>query len=151
MYKSDYIMRTIKQFAETLAALVFNARSNDDEVSYSDLEELSTSFSGLTLDTLTSMNSSQLIGLFSITGELDINKTYASACLLHQLSKQESSEEDSISQKHTALDLLIAIKEKLGEYLNDEHQVLVEELQADPALVLCTSLNTNNFNLTSAV
>lgn len=134
MYKSDYIMRTIKQFAEMLAALVFNARSNDDEVSYSDLEELSTSFSGLTLDTLTSMNSSQLLGLFSITGELDINKSYASACLLHQLSKQESSEQDAIRQKNITLELLIAIKEHLGDYLNDEHQALMEELQNDTSL-----------------
>lgn len=128
-------MRTIKQFAETLAALVFNARSNDDDVSYSDLEELSTAFTGLTLDTLLSMSSAQLIALFSITGELDINKSYAGACLLHQLSKQESSEDDALKQKHTTLDLLTAIKETLGEYLNDEHQALSEELQADLALV----------------
>jgi len=131
MYKSDYLMRMIQQFSEMLAALLFNARSTGEPVSYKDLNELSSSFTGLTLDTLRTMNSSQLISLFSITGQLDINKTYASACLIHQLSKQESSEQNKAVQENLALELLVEIKNQLGEYLNDEHKTLVEDLQAN--------------------
>ena len=127
-------MRTIKQFSETLAALLVGSRATGEAVSYKDLEELSLLFSGLSLDTLVATNSSQLLSLFSITGELDVNKTYASARLMHQLSEQESSEQQAAIFKQKALELLTEIKNQQGEYLNEEHQTLTESLQASTAV-----------------
>ncbi len=129
-------MRTIKQFSETLAALLVGARSTGEAVSYKDLEELSLLFAGLSLDTLVSTNSSQLLSLFSITGELDVNKTYASARLIHQLSEQESSEQQAGILKLKALELLTEIKNQQGEYINEEHQTLTESLESTIKLSL---------------
>ncbi len=131
MYNTDYIMRTIKQFSEMLAALLFNARSTGEEVSYDDLNELSSSFTGLSLDALLTMSSAQLLALFSLTGQLDINKAYASACLIHQTSMQEGSSHNQSLQKATALDLLLEIKNQLGDYLNEEHKNLTISLTAE--------------------
>ncbi len=81
-------MRTIKQFSEMLAAILFGVRSRGDELSLDDIEELSVSFTGFSLSSLMKMDSTQLIALFSVKGDLDINKTYSSAILLHTLAKQ---------------------------------------------------------------
>lgn len=130
MYRTDYIMRTIKQFSEMLAALLFDTRAAGEDVAYKDLDKLSSSFTGFALDALIAMPSSQILTLFSITGQLDINKSYASACLLHQLAKQESSEETKTMLNDKALDLLLEVKTQLGEFLNDEHEALIDGLQA---------------------
>ena len=127
MYKTDYIMRTIKQFSEMLAALLFGARVKGEDVAFSDLEELSLTFTGLTLDMLTALGSSQLLSLFSVTGELDINKTYASARLLHQLADQET-EANATALNRKALALLLKVYWELGGYLNDEHESLTQTL-----------------------
>ncbi len=128
MYQTDYITRTIKQFSEMLAALLFGARAKGQDVTYSDLEELSLSFTGLTLDTLVTLSSSQLVSLFSVAG-LDINKVYASARLLHQLSKQERSEEKAALLNQKALRLLEKVHQRLGGYLNEEHEMLTQSLR----------------------
>ena len=104
VYKTDYIMRTIKQFSEMLAALVFGARTKGEDIAFSDLEELSLSFAGLSLDTLLAVSNSQLLSLFSATGELDVNKVYVSARLIHQLAEQERSEAEASVLKQRALD-----------------------------------------------
>ena len=128
MYQTDYITRTIKQFSEMLAALLFGARAKGQDVTYSDLEELSLSFTGLTLDTLVTLSSSQLVSLFSVAG-LDINKVYASARLLHQLSEQERSEEKAALLNQKALRLLEKVHQRLGGYLNEEHETLTQSLR----------------------
>ena len=128
MYQTDYITRTIKQFSEMLAALLFGARAKGQDVTYSDLEELSLSFTGLTLDTLVTLSSSQLVNLFSVAG-LDINKVYASARLLHQLSEQERSEEKAALLNQKALRLLEKVHQRLGGYLNEEHETLTQSLR----------------------
>ena len=128
MYQTDYITRTIKQFSEMLAALLFGARAKGQDVTYSDLEELSLSFTGLTLDTLVTLSSSQLVSLFSVAG-LDINKVYASARLLHQLSEQERSEEKAALLSQKALRLLEKVHQRLGGYLNEEHETLTQSLR----------------------
>ena len=128
MYQTDYITRTIKQFSDMLAALLFGARAKGQDVTYSDLEELSLSFTGLTLDTLVTLSSSQLVSLFSVAG-LDINKVYASARLLHQLSEQERSEEKAALLNQKALRLLEKVHQRLGGYLNEEHETLTQSLR----------------------
>ncbi len=128
MYQTDYIMRTIKQFSEMLAALLFGARARGQELTFSDLEELSLSFTGLTLDTLVALNGSQLVSLFSVAG-LDINKVYVSARLLHQLGEQERSEEKASALKQKALRLLEVVYQRLGGYLNEEHETLTQSLR----------------------
>jgi hypothetical protein len=129
MYQMDYIMRTIKQFSEMLVALLFGARARGQEVTFDDLDELSLAFTGLTLDTLTRLDSSQIINLFSVTGELDINKVYVSARLLYQLAEQEGSAEKATGQKRKALDLSLEVYQRLGEYLNEEHEALTQSLK----------------------
>lgn len=122
-------MRTIQQFSEMLAALLFDANTAGEEVTYKELDKLSSSFTGMGLDTLSSISGPQLIALFSIAGDLDVNKCYASARLIHQLAEQDSDEDEKLKLKAKSLDLLIEVREQLGEYLNDEHQALTEELE----------------------
>ena len=110
-----------------LAALLFGARAKGEEVTFSDLEELSLSFTGLTLNTLTNLSSSQLVSLFSVAG-LDINKVYVSARLLHQLGEQERSEEKAALLNQKALRLLEVVYQRLGGYLNEEHETLTQRL-----------------------
>ena len=120
----DYIMRAIKQFSEMLAALLFGARDKGENITFSELEELSFSFTGISLDTLLTLSSSQIVHLFSVTGEMDSNKVYVSARLLYQLAEQESSEEREGMLRRKAEDLLLAVYRELGGYLNDEHEAL---------------------------
>ncbi len=134
MCQTDYIMRTIKQFSEMLAALLFGARDRGQDVAFNDLDELSLSFTGITLDTLLAFSSSQIINLFSVTGEMDINKVYVSARLLHQLAEQESSEEGAVVLKSKVLDLLSEVYGELGGYLNDEHEALAQSLNTQPGI-----------------
>ncbi len=131
MYQSDYIMRTIRQFSEMLAALLFGARAKGQEVAFSDLQELSLTFTGLNLETLTAFSAPQLINLYSVTGGLDINKVYVSARLLYQLAEEDRSETTALREK--ALALLLETHRALGGFLNDEHEALVRELQNDLA------------------
>ena len=129
IYKSDYITRTIEQFAQMLARLLFGARSAGQTITFGDLEELSLTFTGLTLDTLSSLGTSQLLGLYAVTGELDINKVYISARLLHQLAEQEGSPPRALALRGKALALLSEIHEQLGGYLNEEHEALMTRLE----------------------
>ena len=129
MYQTDYIMRTVKQFSEMLAALLFGAKAKGGTLSFGDLDELSLTFTGLTLDTLTALSSSQIIRLFSVNG-LDVNKVYASARVLHQLAEQEGSAERTVVLKQKALDLLLEVHRRLGGYLNEEHETLIHTLQS---------------------
>lgn len=129
MYQPDYIMRTIKQFSEMLAALLFGARASGQEVTFDDLEELSLTFTGLSLATLTALRTPQLLNLFSVTGSLDVEKVYVSARLLYQLAEQEGDAARAHSLKRKALDLLLRVFQVLKGYLNDEHEALVRELQ----------------------
>ena len=133
MYQPDYIMRTIKQFSEMLAALLFGARTKGQEVTFNDLEELSLTFTGLSLKTLMALPTSQLLNLFSVTGALDIEKVYVSARLLYQLAEQEGDTERALALKKKARDLLLRVFQVFGGYLNEEHEALVKELQEDLA------------------
>ncbi len=132
MYETDYIMRTVKQFSEMLAALLFGARAKGRDISFGDLDELSLSFTGLSLNTLTSLSSAQIISFFSVTG-LDVNKVYASATLLHQLAEQESSAEKATVSRRKALALLLEVHRRLGDYLNEEHETLTRTLNSQLA------------------
>ena len=129
MYQPDYIMRTIKQFSEMLAALLFGARAEGRVVTFNDLEELSLSFTGLSLETVTTLGMSQLLSLYSVTGTLDINKAYVSARLLCQLAEQEGDTERAAALREKALNLLLRVYAVLGNFLNDEHERLTRELQ----------------------
>ena len=122
-------MRTIKQFSEMLASILFGVRSRGEELSLVDLEELSVSFSGFSLPGLIKMDSAQLISLFSVTGDLDVNKAYSSAMLLHTLAKQE--DENALMLKPKALDLFVAVYDRLGNYLNGEHEDIVVSLKRE--------------------
>lgn len=128
MYQTDYITRTIRQFSQMLAALLFGARDSGQEVAFSDFDELSVSFTGISLDTLLTFSSSQIINLFSVTGEMDIDKVYVTARLLHQLAEKESSEEGAAVLKRKVLDLLSEVHRELSGYLNDEHESLARRL-----------------------
>ena len=130
MYSSDYIMRTIQQFSEMLAAILFGARTSGQEVKFQDLQELSLTFTGLTLETLTALGTPQLLNLYSVTGELDINKVYASARLLHQLALGEGETQRALALEKKSLALLLKAYQALGGFLNDEHESLTAELQA---------------------
>lgn len=122
-------MRTIQQFAELLSALLFGARSKDQYITFNDLNELSLTFTGLSLGTLTSLSTQQILSLYSVMEELDINKVYVSARLLHQLAEQDSDEERAFPLKNKALDLLLEIHDKLDGYLNEDHESLTQSLK----------------------
>ena len=124
----DYITRAIKRFSEMLAALL-GARDKGENITFSELEELSFSFTGISLDTLLTLSSSQIVYLFSLTGEMDNNKVYVSARLLYQLAEQENSEEREGVLRRKVADLLLAVYRELGGYLNDEHEVLAQRLR----------------------
>lgn len=109
-----------------LVALLFGARDGG-QVAFSDLDELSVSFTGISLDTLLTLESSQIVNLFSLTGEMDVDKVYVSARLLHQLA-EESSGEGSAALRRRVLDLLSDVYRELGEHLNDEHEALAQRL-----------------------
>ena len=130
MYQPDYIMRTIKQFSEMLAALLFGARARGQEVTFNDLEELNLTFTGLSLETLIALGPQQLRNLYAATGTLDIDKVYISARLLYQLSEQEGEAARALALKEKALKLLLEVHRVFGDFLSDEHEVLVSELQA---------------------
>ena len=129
MYQPDTIMRTIKQFSEMLAALLLGARAKGQEVTFNDLEELSLTFTGLSLETLIALGPQQLCNLYSATGTLDIDKVYISARLLYQLSEQEGEASRALALKEKALKLLLEVHRVFGDFLNDEHEALVSELQ----------------------
>ena len=129
MYQDDYLTRTLKQFADTLAALL-GARVRGEPPSFGELDELSWSFTGLGLKTLLSLSAPQLLQLFSVGGELDVNKAYISAQLLCQLARDDASQ-DSAKLHREALQLLNAVSLHLGDYLNEEHRRLSEELESE--------------------
>ncbi len=131
MNQPDYITRTIQQFAETLAALLFGVRSKGQDITFNDLNELSLTFTGLSLDTLAPLSTQQILSLYSVTGELDIDKVYVSARLLYQLAEQESDKEKTLFLKNKVLDLLLEVYEKLGEYLNEDHKSFTQNLKDD--------------------
>ena len=124
MHRSDYLTRTIKQFAKMLAALLFDTRSTGQTVTFNDLDDLSITFTGLTLDTLTALDTPQLLSLYAVTGELDINKVYISARLLHQLAQQETDAVRAKTLRQKALALLHEVEGALGGYLNEDHKTL---------------------------
>ena len=128
MYQPDTIMRTIKQFSEMLAALLFGARAKG-QVTFNDLEELSLTFTGLSLETLIALGPQQLRNLYSATGTLDIDKVYISARLLYQLSEQEGEAARALALREKALKLLLEVHRVFGDFLNNEHEALVSELQ----------------------
>ena len=131
MYEPDYIMRTIKQFSEMLAAILFGATNG--QVTLDDLEELSVTFTGLSLGTLTALGTPQLLTLYSVIGTLDIDKAYVSARLLYQLAEQEGEASRALMLKEKALALSLEVRRVLGGFLNDEHESLVQELQVSVA------------------
>lgn len=129
MNDSDYIMRTIRQFSQVLAALLFGKRDAGQAVTFNDLDELSLNFTGLSLDFLQSLPTDQVLSLFAATGDLDVDKVYVTAALLHQLAEQEpqaSARRLELSKK--ALRLLSEIRYRLGDYLNEEHESLTETM-----------------------
>lgn len=128
MYQDDYLTRTIKQFAEMLAALLFGARARGEPPSFSELDELSWSFTGLGLSTLLALEAKQLLQLFSGGGELDVNKAYVSAQLLYQMA-QEAVPEETKQLYQKALLLLDAVSLHLNGYLNEEHEQLARTLR----------------------
>lgn len=131
MNQPDYIMKTIQQFAEMLAALLFGARAKDQYIAFNDLNELSLTFTGLSLGTLTSLSTPQILSLYSVMEELDVNKVYVSARLIYQLAEQDSNKERALPLKDKALDLLLEVYERLGGYLNEEHESLTQNLKHD--------------------
>lgn len=131
MYQTDYIMRTIRQFADMLAALLFGARAGGQDVTFNDLNDLSLTFVGLNLDVLTALSAPQLVSLHSATGTLDVTKVYISARLLYQLAEQENDEERALPLKDKALSLLLEVRKELNGYLNEEHEVLTKGLEQD--------------------
>lgn len=77
------------------------------------------------------LDTSQILRLYSATGNLDVTKTYISARLLCQLAEQESAAERALPLKDRALDLLFEVHEELNGYLNEEHESLMQILRSD--------------------
>ena len=126
MYSSDYITRTIKQFSDMLAAILFGTHATGQTDSYDALNELSLDFTGLGLDVLTSVNVRQLLNLYSLNGELDVNKVYVSGRLLYQLAEQDPAVAQSYRAK--ALELFVRASGQAGGFLNEEHKTITDEL-----------------------
>ena len=129
MYESDYLMRMIRQFAEMLAALLFGKRSKGQDITFEELNELSLSFTGLSLHLLITLDSTQILNLYSAGGKVDITKAYVSARLFCQLAEQERSGERTLLLKSKALDLLNEVHQQLDGYLNEEHESLTQSLR----------------------
>lgn len=125
MPRSDYLMRIVQQFSKALAALLQRTQSLNREPTLAELGELSSSFAGFDLNTLAALDTDQILQLYSITGALDVEKAYVAGMLLHRLALLEG--DGQIERK--ALDVLQAVKEAYGEYVNKEHEALIFELQ----------------------
>jgi len=127
--ESDYIMRTIKQFSEMLAALLFGKRAAGQVVNFSELDELSLSFTGLSLGFLKNLSAEQILSLYAATGELDIDKVYVTARLLYTLAEQEpETSAYRLGASKKVLRLLTEIHEQLGDFLDEEHASLIKKL-----------------------
>lgn len=121
--QNDYITRTIRQFARMLAALIKRRGS----VTFDDLNDLSLDFTGLDLGLLRSLGTGQLISLFTVAGEVNVEKLYIAATLLYQLA-QIVPDEARVKLESRVLELLIRVRGEFGDYLNAEHEVLIEQL-----------------------
>ena len=125
MSRSDYLMRIIQQFSKMLAALLMRTRSLDREPTFEELDDLSRGFAGFDLETLEALDADQILQLYAVTGSLDVEKVYVAGVLMYQLGRIEPNDR---ARGH-ALRLLEAARQEFGEYLNAEHQQLVESLR----------------------
>ena len=125
MPRSDYLMRIVQQFSKALAALLQRTTTLDREPTFEELDGLSTSFAGFDLVTLCSLDTDQILRLYSITGTLDVEKAYVSGVLLYRLARHDGDE--TTAQK--ALRVLSEVKREYGEPINEQHEALIEELE----------------------
>lgn len=125
MPRSDYLMRIVQQFSKALAALLQRTTSLDREPTFEELDALSTSFAGFDLATLGSLHADQILQLYSITGTLDVEKAYVAGVLLYRLARHEGDEDAA----RKALRVLREVRREYGEYINQEHEALVGELE----------------------
>lgn len=109
-----------------LAAILFGTHATEQTDTYDALNELSLDFTGLGLDMLASVSVPQLLSLYALSGELDVNKVYVSGRLLYQLAEQETSPDAAQTYKAKALELFLTSGQ--GGFINDEHEVMTQKL-----------------------
>lgn len=121
----DYIMRLIKQFTDALArVLPGKASSEVQNPSFEQLDELSLTFTDLSLSILRNLPTDQLIGLLSSGGRPDVHRTYMVGRLLLEDARAATVSDEAalVSRGSKALYLISKSVTESEGFLDDEHE-----------------------------
>jgi hypothetical protein len=144
-YDRDYILRMAREFATFLARIVRSKDAGKTETALADLDQAAHTHVGLGMDVLEALPVDQLTLMLSIGGQLDVNRAYATGRLLAErsdMARSVGNDALAATLDGNALQLLVDAALAFGEFLNDGHRAVVNEvsdrLLASPAPVAPT-------------
>ena len=112
MIEKDYIMRMIQQFARFLAAVLFKIESGNVEEAQSDVQSACKDYLGLPFNFLLGMPDQELVNIFTLGGQLDVDRCYIAAQLLFCEAKARKTDRHGSKAISTVYEILQELPDK---------------------------------------
>jgi hypothetical protein len=130
MIEKDYIMRMIQQFARFLAAALFKIESGRVEEARLDIKSSCKDYLGLPFNFLLGIPDQELLKIFTLGGQLDVDRCYVGAQLLFCEAKARGTDRpgDSHGCYCRSLNLLLSCVRQLDDALRTKAVSTVSEI-----------------------
>jgi len=130
MIEKDYIMRMIQQFARFLAAVLFKIDSGSAEAAQSDIQSACKDYLGLPFNFLLGIPDKELLKIFTLGGQLDVDRCYIAAQLLFCEAKARKADRsgDSYGCYCRSLTLLLSCVRQLDDIVKSKAVSTVREI-----------------------
>jgi hypothetical protein len=130
MIEKDYIMRMIQQFARFLAAALFKIESGSVEEAKSDIQSACKGYLGLPFSFLLGIPDKELLKIFTLGGQLDVDRCYIAAQLLFCEAKARRTDRpgDSYGCYCRSLNLLLSCVRQVDDIVKSKAISTVYEI-----------------------